>query len=74
MGKKNYLIEGVSGAGKTTVANELEKRGYHVVHGDRETMMKRVNERVAIDPTDFDATQGVSEVVDEIIGIIRNKR
>ena len=35
MGIRNYLIEGVSGAGKTTVAEELERRGYHVVHGDR---------------------------------------
>lgn len=35
MGRRNYLIEGVSGAGKTTVAEELERRGHHVVHGDR---------------------------------------
>lgn len=35
MGIRNYLIEGVSGAGKTTVAEELERRGYHVIHGDR---------------------------------------
>ena len=35
MGIRNFLIEGVSGAGKTTVAEELERRGYHVVHGDR---------------------------------------
>ena len=35
MGVRNYLIEGVSGAGKTTVAEALERRGYHVVHGDR---------------------------------------
>ena len=35
MGVRNYLIEGVSGAGKTTVATELERRGYHVIHGDR---------------------------------------
>ena len=35
MGIKNYLIDGVSGVGKTTVAEELERRGYHVVHGDR---------------------------------------
>lgn len=35
MGLRNYLIEGVSGAGKTTVADELERRGYQVVHGDR---------------------------------------
>jgi len=36
MGIKNYLIEGVSGTGKTTVAEELQRRGYHVIHGDRE--------------------------------------
>ena len=36
MGVKNYLIEGVSGTGKTTVAEELQRRGYDVIHGDRE--------------------------------------
>jgi thymidylate kinase len=36
MGKRNYLIEGVSGTGKTSVAEELQRRGYHVLHGDRE--------------------------------------
>jgi hypothetical protein len=35
MGIKNYLIEGGSGTGKTSVATELERRGHHVVHGDR---------------------------------------
>lgn len=35
MGIRNYLIEGVSGTGKTSVATELERRGYHVIHGDR---------------------------------------
>ncbi|MCB9432028.1 MAG: AAA family ATPase [Ardenticatenaceae bacterium] len=36
MGIKNYLIEGVSCAGKTTVCEELQRRGYHTIHGDRE--------------------------------------
>lgn len=36
MGARNYLIEGVSGSGKTTVAEELQRRGYHVIHGDRQ--------------------------------------
>ena len=36
MGIKNYLINGVSCAGKTTVCNELQKRGYQVIHGDEE--------------------------------------
>ena len=35
MAIRNYLIEGVSGSGKTSVATELERRGYHVIHGDR---------------------------------------
>ncbi|GAK73499.1 hypothetical protein RRU01S_44_00180 [Agrobacterium rubi TR3 = NBRC 13261] len=40
MAIKNYLIEGVSGAGKTSVAMELQRRGYHVLHGDRELAYK----------------------------------
>src|SRR6516225_1528564 len=36
MGKRNYLIEGVSGAGKTAVCTELQRRGYQAIHGDRE--------------------------------------
>ncbi len=36
MGVRNYLIDGVSGSGKTTVAAELQQRGYHAIHGDRE--------------------------------------
>jgi hypothetical protein len=36
MGRRNYLIEGVSGTGKTAVCTELQRRGYHAIHGDRE--------------------------------------
>ena len=36
MGIKNYAIDGVSCAGKTTVCDELQRRGYHAIHGDRE--------------------------------------
>jgi hypothetical protein len=36
MGVKNYLIEGVSGTGKTSVCDELRRRGYHAIHGDRD--------------------------------------
>ena len=36
MGKRNYLIEGVSCVGKTTVCDELIRRGYQAIHGDRE--------------------------------------
>ena len=36
MGIRNYLIEGVSCTGKTTVCNKLQRRGYQAIHGDRE--------------------------------------
>ncbi len=35
MGIRNYLIEGVSGTGKTAVCHELRRRGYHAINGDR---------------------------------------
>jgi hypothetical protein len=35
MGVRNLLIGGGSGTGETTVCDELERRGYQVVHGDR---------------------------------------
>jgi adenylate kinase family enzyme len=40
MGVRNYLIEGVSGAGKTAVCTELQRRGYLAVHGDRELVYR----------------------------------
>ncbi|WP_026554732.1 AAA family ATPase [Arthrobacter sp. 35W] len=36
MGSRNFLIEGGSGTGKTSVCEELARRGYHAIHGDRE--------------------------------------
>ncbi|TBL79388.1 AAA family ATPase [Paenibacillus thalictri] len=36
MGIRNYLIEGVSGTGKTSVCKELQRRGYQAINGDRE--------------------------------------
>ena len=40
MGVKNYLIEGVSGTGKTAVCTELQWRGYQAIHGDRELVYR----------------------------------
>jgi hypothetical protein len=34
MGLRNYLVEGVSGAGKTSVCKELRRRGYQALNGD----------------------------------------
>jgi broad-specificity NMP kinase len=36
MGVTNYLVEGLSGTGKTSVCDELRRRGYHAINGDRE--------------------------------------
>lgn len=40
MGVRTYLIDGPSCSGKTTVAEELARRGHHVVHGDRELALQ----------------------------------
>jgi len=40
MAKRNYLIEGGSGTGKSTVWEELKKRGYKAINGDRELAYK----------------------------------
>jgi len=36
MGVKNWLIEGVSGTGKTAVCHELRRRGFHAINADRD--------------------------------------
>lgn len=36
MGARNFLVEGVSCTGKTTVCKELQRCGYHAVNGDTE--------------------------------------
>jgi len=40
MGIRNYLIEGVSGTGKTSVYHELWRRGFHALNGDRDLAYK----------------------------------
>jgi broad-specificity NMP kinase len=36
MAKNNYLVEGVSGTGKSSVCAELRNRGYRAIDGDKE--------------------------------------
>lgn len=36
MGVRNYLVEGVSGTGKTSVCDELNRRGYEAINGDKD--------------------------------------
>jgi hypothetical protein len=51
MGKRNYLIEGVSGTGKTSVCQKLRRRGYVAINGDRELAYQG-------DPTTGEKTEG----------------
>ena len=46
MGRRNYLIEGLSGTGKTSVCDELQRRGYHAIHGDRELLTAAIRKPV----------------------------
>ena len=34
VGRRNFLIEGVSGTGKTSVCKELRRRGFQAINGD----------------------------------------
>jgi adenylate kinase family enzyme len=60
MGVRNYLIEGVSGTGKTTVAKELQRRGYHVIHGDRE-LAYRGDPETGEPVSELDAERAISD-------------
>jgi len=50
MGVANFLVEGVSATGKSTVCTELQRRGHHAIQGDRELAYQ--GDPVTGDPTD----------------------
>lgn len=53
MGVRNYLVEGVSTTGKTSVCRELQRRGEHAVNGDTELAYQ--GDPVTGEPTDVPA-------------------
>lgn len=61
MGVRNYLIDGVSGTGKTAVAEELQRRGHHVIHGDR--VLAYVGDPATGEPLDPPDHQGLAASV-----------
>lgn len=72
MGTRNYLIEGVSGTGKTSVCDELTRRGYHAIHGDRELAYQG-------DPQTGEPLPGLAHEhhvwnVDLVCAIVRDRR
>lgn len=71
MGIRNYLIEGVSGTGKTSVCNELQRRGYHAIHGDRELAYRGDPETG--EPTDGFAHEHHIWHVDKVKALVTNQ-
>ncbi|MFE5318403.1 AAA family ATPase [Paenibacillus sp. NPDC056579] len=71
MGIRNFLIEGVSGTGKTSVCKELQRRGYHAINGDRELAYQG-------DPETGTRTDGVTHEhhiwhVDKVKALVANQ-
>ena len=71
MGIRNYLIEGVSGTGKTSVCKELLRRGYHAIHGDRELAYQGNPETGT--PTDGFAHEHHIWHVDKVKALVANQ-
>jgi broad-specificity NMP kinase len=71
MGVRNYLIEGLSGTGKTSVCSELQRRGYHVIHGDRELAYQGDPETG--EPTDSLAHEHHIWRVDKVEALVANQ-
>jgi hypothetical protein len=71
MGVRNFLIEGLSGTGKTSVCTELERRGHHAVHGDRVLAYQGDPETGA--PTDGSAHEHHIWDVDAVEALIADK-
>jgi len=71
MGIRNYLIEGLSGTGKTSVCNELQRRGYHAIHGGDELAYQGDPETG--EPTDVFAHEHHIWHVDKVKALVANQ-
>lgn len=71
MGIRNYLIEGVSVTGKTAVCDELQRRGYQAIHGDRELAYQ--GDPDTGEPTDGFAHEHHIWRVDKVKALVANK-
>ena len=71
MGIRNYLIEGVSATGKTAVCDELQRRGYQAIHGDRELAYQ--GDPDTGEPTDGFAHEHHMWRVDKVKALVANR-
>lgn len=71
MAKKNYLIEGVSGSGKSSACRELAKHGYKTIDGDKELAYQGDPETG--EPTNSSSHYNHIWYIDKVIEIINDK-
>jgi gluconate kinase len=71
VGRTNFLVEGVSCTGKTTVCTELQRRGYHAINGDTELAYQ--GDPVTGAPTDGDTHEHHIWHVDKVEALIANR-
>src|SRR5215210_1989745 len=62
MAKRNYLVEGLSGAGKSSVYEELIRRGYKAVSTDRAWKVHADPDEPGHDGAVWDRQKAVSEL------------
>jgi hypothetical protein len=71
MGVRNYLIEGLSGTGKASVCDELQRRGHHAIHGDRE--LAYAGDPETGEPTDVSAHEHHIWQVDKVRALVTDQ-
>lgn len=71
MGIRNYLVEGVSGTGKTSVCRELQRRGYQAINGD--TDLAYQGDPETGEPTAGGSHQNHIWPVDRVKAIVANQ-
>lgn len=71
MGRRNYLIEGVSGTGKTSVCRELQRRGRHAINGDTELAYQ--GDPVTGEPTDGASHENHLWHVDRVAALVADQ-
>lgn len=72
MGIRNYLVEGVSCTGKTSVCHELRRRGYAAVNGDRDLAYR--GDPVTGEPTDVGAHEHHLWRVDRVRALVADQQ
>ena len=72
MGVRNFLVEGVSGTGKTSVCHELRRRGHHAVNGDNDLAYR--GDPATGEPTEVGGHENHLWHVDRVRDLVADRR